>query len=210
VALTPVIVLSLPAAVRQQLPPLSTQDAFIYIIQQLLVALSLGFSVRMIFAAVEFSGDIMGYQMGLSFATFMDPQNAHQSPVLGGLLGVLASLCFFVVDGHLLVIATLVKSFELIPVSADLGLAFQPMILLRQAGTIFSMGLHLALPIIGAMLICNVALGLLAKAAPQLSIFSIGFAITLLVGFGVLYLVLPFLAQSLLDLFNLAFSLSLK
>eukprot|EP01035_Chromulina_nebulosa_P043076 gene43075-58329_t len=81
----------------------------------------MGFSMRLVFAAFEMAGDLLGLQMGLAFAQFIDPARGTQTPLIGSFLGVLAMLTFLVIDGHLLVIAAVVQSFELIPISANLS-----------------------------------------------------------------------------------------
>lgn len=172
-------------------PTLSSAQAIPVLLQQILIGVSMGFSMRLIFAAFEMAGDLLGLQMGLAFATFIDPARGNQTPLLGSFMGVLASLVFLVIDGHLLVIAALVQSFELIPVSAKLDVVnFQN---IAMAGNImFMLALQISLPVLAAVLICNIVLGILARAAPQLNVMSIGFSITISVGLWVLWVSLPY------------------
>ncbi len=172
-------------------PTLSSAQAVPVLLQQILIGVSMGFSMRLIFAAFEMAGDLLGLQMGLAFATFIDPARGNQTPLLGSFMGVLASLVFLVIDGHLLVIAALVQSFELIPVSAKLDVVnFQN---IAMAGNImFMLALQISLPVLAAVLICNIVLGILARAAPQLNVMSIGFSITISVGLWVLWVSLPY------------------
>jgi len=172
-------------------PTLNSAQAIPVLLQQILIGVSMGFSMRLIFAAFEMAGDLLGLQMGLAFATFIDPARGNQTPLLGSFMGVLASLVFLVIDGHLLVIAALVQSFELIPVSARLDVVnFQN---IAMAGNImFMLALQISLPVLAAVLICNIVLGILARAAPQLNVMSIGFSITISVGLWVLWVSLPY------------------
>ncbi len=172
-------------------PTLSSAQAIPVLLQQILIGVSMGFSMRLIFAAFEMAGDLLGLQMGLAFATFIDPARGNQTPLLGSFMGVLASLVFLVIDGHLLVIAALVQSFELIPVSAKLDVVnFQN---IAMAGNImFMLALQISLPVLASVLICNIVLGILARAAPQLNVMSIGFSITIGVGLWVLWVSLPY------------------
>jgi flagellar biosynthesis protein FliR len=111
--------------------------------------------------------------------------------LIGSFLGVLASLVFLVIDGHLLVIAAVVQSFELIPVSANLTVVNSQNI--AQAGSImFMLALQISLPVLAAVLISNIVLGILARAAPQLNVMSIGFSITIGVGLWILWVSLPY------------------
>jgi flagellar biosynthetic protein FliR len=174
-------------------PPLNDTRAFSFLFQQIAIGIAMGFSMRMIFSAFEVAGDLLGLQMGLAFAQFIDPQRNAPSPLIGSFLGLLASLAFFTINGHLLVIAAIIKSFEIAPVS-DVFAHIRPEKIAALGSLMFMLGLQIALPVMTALMSANIMLGVLARAAPQLNIMSIGFAITLLVGFYVLYLSLPFLS----------------
>lgn len=160
--------------------------------QQIVIGVAIGFTMRMIFTAVEMAGNIAGMQMGLGFATFFDPQNAAQVPVVGQLLGLLATLLFLAMNGHLYVIEVLVQSFQVLPVSPPPFSATGWRVLAGWGGEIFLAGLLLAMPIMAALLITNLALGIMTRAAPQLNVFSVGFPITLAAGFVVLAIILPY------------------
>ena len=173
-------------------PVLSSAQAIPVLIQQILVGVAMGFSMRLVFAAFEMAGDLLGLQMGLAFAQFIDPARGMQTPLIGSFLGVLAMLTFLVIDGHLLVIAAVVQSFELIPISANLSVVNSQSIAL--AGSImFMLALQISLPVMAAVLISNIVLGILARAAPQLNVMSIGFSITIGVGLWILWVSLPYL-----------------
>lgn len=181
---------------------LFSADGLLLLVQQLLVGFSIGFSVRLIFAAIEAAGDLIGLQMGLSFATFIDPQHNQQTPIVGSFLGIIASLVFFSVNGHLILLATLVDSFQTAPIALDGLTHLRPQTIVAQGSTIFSLGLHLALPMIAAVMIANIALGLLSRAAPQLNIFAIGFPLTLMIGFWILWMALPFVGNMIENTFS--------
>lgn len=176
------------------LPPpqttLNSGQAIIVLIQQILIGASMGFAMRLIFSTFEMAGDLIGLQIGLAFAQFIDPNRGGQTPLLGSFLGVLASLFFLSVDGHLLVISSIVQSFELVPISTNLAVT-QPQNIASTGGIMFMLALQISLPVLAAMLICNIVMGLLARAAPQLNIMSIGFAITIVMGLWVLWASLP-------------------
>src|SRR5262245_62211076 len=90
---------------------LDSMAALLLAAQQVLIGLALGFAVRVVFAAVEMAGEVIGLQMGLNFASFFDPATASQTTGAGRLFGAMVALLFIVVDGHLAVIAALVQSF---------------------------------------------------------------------------------------------------
>lgn len=180
--------------------PASAQGLLI-LAQQIVAGLMMGFSVRLIFTAIEMAGDIAGMQMGLGFANFYDPQNASFSPVIAQFLGIIAALAFLSLNLHLSMLAALADSFQSFPISTAQPSAGAFRTLAEWGGSIFANALQLCLPLIGALLITNLALGILTRSAPQLNIFAVGFPITLAVGFGALMLLMPFFAP-LLDHFT--------
>lgn len=161
--------------------------------QQLLIGLTMGFALRLIFTAIEMAGELIGLQMGLGFAVFYDPQNAGQMPVVGQFLGVLATLMFLAVNGHLLMLSALAESFRDLPIG-DLPGQGTWLAVAGWGSRIFAAALLLAMPVVAALLTVNLALAALTRAAPQLNVFAIGFPITLAVGFGALLLMLPWLS----------------
>jgi flagellar biosynthetic protein FliR len=164
--------------------------------QQVLIGLAMGFTMQVVFWAAEIAGEFIGLQMGLGFATLYDPSVPGFIPVIGQFLGIVVSLVFLAIDGHLLLIASLVESFQVLPLaplSAPGGLRS----LVEWGGNIFSFGLALALPLLAALLITNLALAVLTRAAPQLNLFAIGFPLAILIGFLGLTLVMPHFAPAL-------------
>ena len=175
------------------------------LVQQTLIGILLGFSLRIAFAAVDLAGELIGLQMGLSFASFYDPQTAAQTPVISEFLSLLATLLFLALNGHLLTLSVLAESFRLLPVAATPFAAKGFAALLAWTATLFSAGLMLALPLIAALLIANIALGVLSRIAPQLNIFAVGFPVTIVSGFAVLMVSLPYFGAALERLYDRGF-----
>ncbi len=169
--------------------------------QEMLIGLAMGFSIRIVFAAIEMAGEISSLTMGLGFASFFDPQTKGRSSAISQFLTMLATLMFLTVNGHLVLLAALAESFVSLPISASPinGGGFQQ--LAAWGGEIFRSGVQISLPIVAALLLTNVALGILTRAAPQLNIFGIGFPVTLGVGLLVLAMVLPYLAVPFQNMF---------
>jgi flagellar biosynthetic protein FliR len=171
--------------------PLDSPLAFVLVAQQLLIGLALGFSVRVVFAAVEFAGEIIGLQMGLNFAGFFDPVSAGTATATSRFFGTVIAWLFIVINGHLLVIAALVQSFTAFPVGPE------PFAFLKSAqphlwgAEIFSTGLWIALPLVAMLLFVNLVLGAISRVATQINIFAIGFPITLGTGLLGILLTLP-------------------
>jgi flagellar biosynthetic protein FliR len=192
VALSFFIALS-AGAVLPEMPvvPLDSPQALMLVAQQVLIGLSMAFAVRLIFAAVEFAGEIGGLQMGLTFAGFFDPASGGQTTALSRFFGMVISWMFIVINGHLLMISAVVQSFHAFPVSTE------PFAFLRATrpelwgAEMFSLGLWIALPLIAMLLFTNLVLGVIARVAQQMNIFAIGFPITLSVGLIGVLLTLP-------------------
>jgi flagellar biosynthetic protein FliR len=176
--------------------PIGSPQGLLIMIQQVIIGVAMGFTMRLIFNAVEMAGELSGLQMGLGFASFYDPVNAVQSAVIAQWLGMIAALAFLAMDGHLYMLSALAESFHTLPIGSMMsaqgfyGVA-------NWGGSIFIYALQISLPILAALLITNIALGILTRAAPQLNLFAIGFPITLAIGFFVLALSMPYFAPVL-------------
>lgn len=176
--------------------PVGSPHGILIIIQQALIGVAMGLSMRLIFSAVEMAGELTGMQMGLGFASFYDPVNASHSAVIAQWLGMVAALIFLSINGHLYMLSGLAESFQTLPIGSMmtdktyLGIV-------GWGGNIFAFALKISLPILAALLITNIALGILTRAAPQLNLFAVGFPITLAIGFLVLALSTPYLSPLL-------------
>ena len=187
---------ALPAA-----DPLSMAGVLI-LAQELLIGVAMGFSMRIVFAAVEMAGEICSMTMGLGFATVFDPLSRGRSSAVSQFVALIGTLAFLSVNGHLLLLEVLAESFVSLPISATPISGSMSLQVVRWASIIFSTGLQLSLPIVAALLVTTVALGILTRAAPQLNIFGIGFPITLGVGLLLLSQTIPYLSGPLQNLFN--------
>ena len=165
--------------------------AITLVVQQAIIGLSLGFAVRLVFASIEFAGEIIGLQMGLNFAGFFDPISAATATASSRFYGTTVAWLFIVLNGHLLVIAALVQSFSAFPVGPE-PFAFLHQVQPQRWGSeLFSTGLWIALPLITMLLFVNLVLGAISRVAPQINIFAVGFPVTLGVGLLGLLLTLP-------------------
>lgn len=182
-------------------------NGFWLAMQQLLIGIVLGFTMQFAFATVRTAGEIVGLQMGLSFATFFDPGSRLNMPVLARFLDILAILLFLTFNGHLWLISMLVDTFHTLPV-AGMSINSQVfMTLTRSAGLIFINGLMLALPLITLLLTLNIALSMLNRMSPQLSVFVIGFPVTLSIGMLVFTAMMPLVSPFTEHLFSTIFVL---
>jgi flagellar biosynthetic protein FliR len=192
-----VIAPSVPAV--PAMDPMSL-PGFLILFQQLVIGAAMGFAMRIVFAAVEMAGEISSMTMGLGFAVFFDPQTRGRSSAISQFLALLMMMVYLASNLHLVLLSTLAQSFASLPITAA-GLndgGFQQVAI--WGGRVFSAGIQLALPIVAALLITNIALGILTRAAPTLNLFGIGFPITIGVGFVMIALSLPYLATPMVKL----------
>lgn len=170
------------------------------VLQQVGVGLALGFAVRLVFAAVELAGELMGLQMGLNFASFFDPLANAQVSAVARFFGNVAMLLFVVINGHLLVLMAVVKSFDNFPVNGNLIQALLQLRLHDLGAGLFSSALWIALPMMALLLFVNLTLGIISRVAPQMNIYAVGFPVTLTVGMLGITAILPMLEQPMLTL----------
>lgn len=199
--------LAIAVGLAPVLPPMPRVSPFsglgVWILaQQLLIGIGMGFAMRIVYSAVDIAGEFIAGQMGLGFATFYDPLSSSQTPVISEFLDMLALLVFLALNGHLIYVATLAQSFVAIPISATPLGAESWLILAEMGSKMFAAGLLLALPIIVALLITNLALAVLTRAAPQLNMMTIGFPITMLGGFFALAMIMDYLPAPLQTIFE--------
>jgi flagellar biosynthesis protein FliR len=192
VALAFLIVVAAQASLPE-MPALALDSAlaFALIAQNVLIGLTLGFAVRIVFAAVEFAGELIGLQMGLNFAGFFDPASGGQGTATSRFFGTTVGFLFIVANAHLLVVAAVAQSFRAFPVAGE-PFAFLRLLQPQAWGAeVFGLGLWIALPLIGMLLFVNLVLGIISRVAAQMNIFAIGFPITLGVGLLGVLLTLP-------------------
>ena len=204
VVLTVVIAPTLDA-----LPPIDplSLHGFLVAAEQVLIGVSFGFSLRLVFIVLEIAGQHIATLMGLGFAALVDPQNGIEVPVVSNLYIILGTLIFLGFDGHLIVIGLLAESFNTLPVGGTgmgRSLLWQ---LTGGAGWIFSAAMLMVLPALAALLTVNLAFGVMSRAAPQLNVFAVGFPITMLFGFVIMMLTLPGALGSLHGLFERVFAM---
>jgi len=171
-----------PSLPDMPIVPLDSAAGLMMVAQQVLIGLTMGFSARVVFAAVEFAGELVGLQMGLNFAGFFDPATGSQGTATSRFFSAIGSLLFVVINGHLLLTVAVLRSFEAFPVAAE-PLSFFATLKPQVWGSeVFRLGLWIALPIVSMLLFVNLVLGVISRVAQQIQILSVGFPITVSVG----------------------------
>ncbi len=203
VAVTMVVAPTIPAI--PSVAPFSG-EGFLIASQQVLTGLVMGLALRLVFTVFELAGQIVAQHMALHFASLVDPNSGIQVPMLSQFYLVLATLAFLTLNGHLLCIQVLAESFRVMPIGLD-GMGREGLwSLVLQGGWIFSAAVLFALPVVAALLIVNLAFGVMTRAAPQLNIFAVGFPITLILGFALMLVTLPGVSAQFEQLFSDALS----
>ncbi len=171
-------------------------------VQQMIIGIALGFAVQMVFDAVAMGGQLLASSMGLSFAMNVDPLHGVSTPVLGQFYMVIVTLTFLAINGHLLMIESLMQSFTLLPIGPN-GLGNDGIWMLVNAGSLlFSGALMISLPGLAATLIVNVGFGVVSRAAPTLNLFGVGFPAILGLGLTILLLGLPAVQSTFIKLLS--------
>jgi flagellar biosynthetic protein FliR len=168
-------------------------DAFtlaLLALREVMVGLTLGFVTRIIFSAVDFSGQIIGMQMGFTISSIIDPTQGSQTQIMAVMQTLLATLLFLSLNIHHLFIRTIVDSFRIIPlggwhINSEL-IAF----LIRSTSDIMTLGVRLAAPVMVALLLTSITLGIMARAFPQMNVFMVSMPLNIGIGFVVLGLTL--------------------
>ncbi len=191
-----ILALAISAMSVPLLPPVPavdpiSMDAALILAQQVLIGVAMGFIIQMVFQSLVVAGEAIANSMGLGFARMVDPANGVQVPVISQFFVVMMTLLFVVLNGHLMLIQLVVRSFELLPISTD-GLSLPGIRAVVDWGSaMFAGGLMIALPAVTALLVVNVSMGVITRAAPQLNIFAVGFPLMILLGFVFLMATLP-------------------
>ncbi|HUO81210.1 MAG TPA: flagellar biosynthetic protein FliR [Steroidobacteraceae bacterium] len=169
--------------------------------EQVLVGVAIAFVVQVVFDALSLAGQLVATTMGLGFATMIDPARGASTAVVSQFYLILGMLIFLALDGHIALISVLADSFRVLPPGpAALG-PESFLALARWGGRIFEAGTMIALPAVVGLVLVNLALGIVSRAAPQLNLFAVGFPISMLLGFTMLMLSLPTLQGNLERLF---------
>ena len=172
------------------------------VLAELFIGWLIGFVSYVCFAAITMAGKVMDMQVGFAVVNVMDPTSGQQMPLIGSFLYNLGIIVFLVTNGHHMIITALAESYRLVPLAAMQPSLSLPMMIVDFTGGIFITGMKIAMPVTFAILLLNVALGILARTMPQMNIFVVGIPMQLMVGIGVLAMLLPFYVMFLDVMFD--------
>ncbi|HUU28717.1 MAG TPA: flagellar biosynthetic protein FliR [archaeon] len=174
--------------------PESMVSYVVMLAKELLVGFLLGFVSMLVFHGIQFAGDLVGFQMGLRIGNIIDPMSEEQISIIGTLQNLLAVLIYLSMFWDHFLFKAMAASFHVIPVA---GVTLEGPLageLIRMSGEVFIIALKMGAPILAALFLADVALGFIARTAPQINIFIIGFPVKVGVGILLLGISLPFFA----------------
>lgn len=163
-------------------------EIFILVAIQILIGIALGFVLSLLMQIFVLAGQMISMQMGLGFASMMDPANGVSVSLLAQWYQLMITLLFLALGGHLASIEVLVLSFEMLPINGQMHFGLDFPLIALLGSWIFTAAMKLALPAVTALLLVNLIFGVMTRSAPQLNIFSLGFPITMVLGIFIAWL----------------------
>ncbi len=171
----------------------------LFVLGEVITGLAIGFALQLGYSSVLIAGETISNAMGLGFASMSDPQTGQSTPVIGQFLTIFATLLLLAIDGHLLLVATIVKSYAALPPGFAMMGPDMLYSMVQFGGTLFSMGLLIALPVGGALILVQLMMGFLARTAPALNLFAVGIPVTITVGLVALAVTAPIIADAVIQ-----------
>jgi flagellar biosynthetic protein FliR len=163
----------------------------VMVLQEIAVGALIGFASGMLFAGLRYAGEIISLHMGLSFANILDPDTNQNNPVVGQFLYLTTILIFLTINGHHFLIEAVYLSYSGVPIGSFTFAQPVAQELIRMVGMVFVVGVKFAAPVLVAIFLNNIAMGILARVMPQMNIFSISFSLNIGVGLLVLMTTSP-------------------
>ena len=194
----------LPMTQGRAMPDPFSLAGVVVMIEQAVIGGLIGLALQLTMAVVSTLGFLVSSQIGFSMAQMNDPVNGQQSDVVSGLLGLVAILVFFAIDGHLVLVGVLGQSFQAWPVGSGIGFNAGPLlhVVALNVGWVFAAAILLALPIVFSTLVVQIGMGFLNRVAPSLNLFSLGFSLVTLFGLMMLAQVVRFIPEHYVQMTN--------
>jgi flagellar biosynthetic protein FliR len=192
-----------PAVHTQQVPvPQSVVVLAQFVLGEAFLGMTFGFVVQIVFVGVQFSGELISQQMGLSMATIFDPQNARQTSIIANFQYVVAALVFFSTSAHHWCLRALAESLHRIPLlefaaSPTVGLA-----LVTLLANAFVVAIKIAAPVLVVLLLVTFGMGIVARLVPQMNVFMLSFPVNLGIGLLIFSIALFYLLGEMRVLFG--------
>lgn len=185
-------------------------EGVLLIASEVLIGLAIGFSLQIGFASARVAGEAISNAMGLGFATMYDPISGQASNALSQLLFIFALLMFLALDGHLMIVAAIIESYDyMVPGDGWLSLSLIKS-LFELGSTLFSVALSIAFPVGFAIVMVQLVMGFVSRSTPSLNLFAVGLPVALLGGIFLLGLAMPVIADSLMRAMEMGIHLAFR
>lgn len=172
------------------------------LIYEFIIGLAIGFVAQLVFAAIQLAGQLIDMQMGFGIVNVIDPIFGSQVPMMGNFKYLLALMIYLATNSHYILIQALFKSYDIVPL---MGFKYHGSLtneIVNLFVGMFTIALQISIPILGALLVAEVAMGILARTVPQMNVFMVGMPAKIILGFIVIMIMIPFYAMFLEVLFN--------
>ena len=174
----------------------------IVVVKELTLGLMLGFAARLVFIAVQFAGEVIGIDIGFGVVNIIDPLSAEQISIIGTFKNLLAIIIFLVIDGHHTILNALAASFAMVPLGGVQLTEMLAMGLVSMTSDVFVMAVKMSAPIITALFLTSLALGIIARTVPQMNVFIVGFPLKIGIGMGMIMVSIPLFLTVLIKFFG--------
>ncbi len=171
-------------------------------IKELIMGMILGFTALLVFIAVQFAGEVIGIDIGFGVVNIIDPMSAEQISIIATFKNLIALVVLLMINGHHTILNALAASFDMVPLG---GMMFTELLgrgLIAITSQVFVMAIKLATPVIAALFLTSLALGIVARTVPQMNVFIVGFPMKIGIGMGIIMLTLPLFQTILVKYFN--------
>jgi flagellar biosynthesis protein FliR len=154
----------------------------VLLLEEVIVGIMIGYAAGLIFAGIRYAGELIGFDMGFTMASTFDPELNTSTPVVGEMLYTMTALIFILLNGHHFVIQALMLSYESVPIGKLVLGPVAMQTLISMVGMIFVVAVKFAAPVIVALFLTNIALGILTRLLPQMNVFGVAFSLKIGVG----------------------------
>ena len=173
---------------------------FLVILSELAIGIGAGLILTIWFSSALLAGEKIAMSAGLSFAAQFDPDSGGQTPVVGKIFSIFLTVLFLSWNGHLVVLRSILDTYELMPVGSLPNIEVLVEGAISAAGSMFFAAAIIMLPICGFLVAINLSVGVISRSSPQMNLFAVGFPISMIVIFVLLFMWVDALGHSLTDL----------
>ncbi|MDL2273062.1 flagellar biosynthetic protein FliR [Oscillospiraceae bacterium OttesenSCG-928-G22] len=161
------------------------------VVNEILVGLVIGYITTVFFSLTFVAGQVIDMQTGFGMVQVFDVQANVQVPIYGSILNMMMLLAFVISDGHVALVSLMFSTYDYLPVGGGVLTGEVVEVLLKSFFTAFSMAINVAIPVIAAILLAEVGMGIIVRTAPQMNVFVVGVPIKIIIGFLIIYMIVP-------------------